>query len=101
MRQKKTEKFLFADFENLPTFMERAKYPVSQLVIIFYPNATATNIIMYGSSNHNPNRDIEVASPPNDCISQIVWSPRANFIAASSWDNSVSILIMYYTPWSR
>eukprot|EP00884_Botryococcus_braunii_P010599 jgi/Botrbrau1/19540/Bobra.0035s0034.2 len=38
---------------------------------------------------YNPNKDIEVNSPPNDSISSITWSPVANFMVASSWDNQV------------
>ncbi|KAL7750867.1 RNA export factor gle2 [Sorochytrium milnesiophthora] len=35
--------------------------------------------------------DIEIANPPSDGISDIAWSPAADFIAASSWDNQVRI----------
>lgn len=38
---------------------------------------------------YNPNKDIELTSPPNDSISSICWSPVANFVVASSWDNQI------------
>jgi len=37
----------------------------------------------------NANKDIEVASPPTDTISCLRFSPSANFLIASSWDNSI------------
>mmetsp|Transcript_16977 Transcript_16977/g.29027 ORF Transcript_16977/g.29027 Transcript_16977/m.29027 type:complete len:361 (+) Transcript_16977:132-1214(+) len=41
---------------------------------------------------YNPNQDIEVAVPPDlDSISSISWSPVANFLLASSWNNSVYV----------
>jgi WD40 repeat protein len=38
---------------------------------------------------HNPNKDIEITSPPSDSISSLTWSPAANLLVASSWDNQV------------
>ncbi|CAI5980662.1 unnamed protein product [Closterium sp. NIES-65] len=38
---------------------------------------------------HNPNKDIEVAQPPNDGISSMCFNPKANFLVATSWDNQV------------
>jgi len=38
---------------------------------------------------HNPNKDIEVTSPPNDGISALAFSPKANYLMATSWDNQV------------
>jgi len=35
----------------------------------------------------NANKDIEVAQPPSDTISALRFSPSANFLVASSWDN--------------
>ena len=37
----------------------------------------------------NANKDIEVASAPTDTISCLRFSPSANFLIASSWDNSI------------
>jgi WD40 repeat protein len=42
------------------------------------------------TANYNPNKDIEVVQPPSDSISDLAFSPLANFLAASSWDNQVS-----------
>ncbi|KAJ3090080.1 hypothetical protein HK102_004729 [Quaeritorhiza haematococci] len=36
-------------------------------------------------------KDIEVISPPTDGISDLSFSPQANFLAASSWDNQTRI----------
>lgn len=45
---------------------------------------------MFGAaSTYNPNKDVEVVSPPNDGISSLSFSPRANYLIATSWDNSV------------
>ena len=41
-------------------------------------------------SGANPNKDIEVQQPPSDTISCLKFSPNANFLIASSWDNNVS-----------
>jgi mRNA export factor len=39
--------------------------------------------------NYNANKDIEVASPPTDSISSLSFSPVANYLVATSWDNQV------------
>lgn len=41
----------------------------------------------------NPNKDYEVASPPDDTVSALKFSPATmaqNFLVAGSWDSSVS-----------
>jgi len=35
--------------------------------------------------------DMEVPQPPSDSISAIAWSPTADYLAVSSWDNQVRI----------
>jgi len=40
-------------------------------------------------SQYNPNGDLEVISPPNDSISALSFSPKANFLVAASWDCQV------------
>ena len=35
--------------------------------------------------------DIQLASPPDDSISSLAWSPVANYLAAASWDSKVRI----------
>ena len=42
-----------------------------------------------GNQSHNPNKDIEITSPPTDGISSLCWSPQANHLVATSWDNQV------------
>ena len=50
------------------------------------PNVTAP-------STHNPMKDFEVVSPPDDAISCLAFSPatipQTNFLIAGSWDNYV------------
>lgn len=38
-----------------------------------------------------PEKDIEVGSPPTDGVSALSWSPIADFLAVSSWDNNVRV----------
>ena len=45
------------------------------------------------TGSHNPMRDVEVTSPPDDSISSLEFSPSniaATFLIAGSWDNNVS-----------
>lgn len=37
----------------------------------------------------NPNKDVEVTSPPGDTISSLHFSPVANHLVATSWDGQV------------
>lgn len=44
------------------------------------------------TTNHNPMKDIEVPSPPDDSVSVLAFSPGTlptTFLAAGSWDNNV------------
>ncbi|PVV04813.1 hypothetical protein BB560_000687 [Smittium megazygosporum] len=36
-------------------------------------------------------KDVEITQPPSDTVSEIQFSPKAEFLAAASWDNSVRI----------
>ena len=45
-----------------------------------------------GSAAQNPNKDTAVTQPPNDSISKVSFSPTANYLIASSWDNNVSLI---------
>ena len=50
-----------------------------------------------GSTNHNPMKDIEVTSPPDDSVSAIAFSPGvlpSTFLVAGSWDNNVCTLVL-------
>ena len=40
-------------------------------------------------TNHNPMKDLELPNCPDDSISMIKFSPNANYLLSSSWDNSV------------
>lgn len=37
------------------------------------------------------NHDMTLASPPEDSISSLAWSPVENYLAVGSWDNRVRI----------
>lgn len=39
--------------------------------------------------NHNPNKSYEVPQPPSDSVSSLSFSPKANHLVATSWDNQV------------
>ncbi|KAJ4718584.1 Protein RAE1 [Melia azedarach] len=41
------------------------------------------------ATNQNPNKSVEVAQPPSDSVSSLCFSPKANFLVATSWDNQV------------
>jgi len=43
-------------------------------------------------SQHNPNGDLEVVSPPNDSISALAFSPKANFFSSNIMGLSGSLL---------
>ncbi|KND01555.1 uncharacterized protein SPPG_03356 [Spizellomyces punctatus DAOM BR117] len=37
------------------------------------------------------NKDVELPQPPSDSVSELSFSPKANYIAASAWDNQTRI----------
>ncbi|XP_044479579.1 protein RAE1-like [Mangifera indica] len=41
------------------------------------------------ATSQNPNKSFEVAQPPSDSVSSLSFSPKANFLVATSWDNQV------------
>ncbi|KAJ1434951.1 WD40/YVTN repeat-like-containing domain superfamily [Sesbania bispinosa] len=41
------------------------------------------------NTNPNPNKSFEVNQPPTDSVSSLCFSPKANFLVATSWDNQV------------
>ncbi|XP_057247102.1 protein RAE1 isoform X2 [Beta vulgaris subsp. vulgaris] len=47
--------------------------------------SSLTNI----SQNPNPNKSYEVPQPPGDSVSSLNFSPKANHLVATSWDNQV------------
>lgn len=52
----------------------------------------------------NPNKDYEVAAPPDDTVSALKFSPATmsqNFLVAGSWDSSVSLTISEWTFFAR
>jgi len=42
-------------------------------------------------SGTNNNPGIQVSQPPNDSISSLAWSPRANHLSCSSWDGEIRV----------
>lgn len=51
--------------------------------------ATTFGTINTATSPHNPNKSFEIVQPPNDSISSLSFSPKANYLVATSWDNQV------------
>lgn len=39
----------------------------------------------FGTAAHNPNKDVEVPSPPSDGVSSLKFSPASNLLVATSW----------------
>lgn len=58
-----------------------------------FGGVSATNTLGLGNQE-NPMKDIEVQSPPDDTISAVRFSPKADFLIASSWANDVSKLLL-------
>lgn len=38
---------------------------------------------------YNPNKDVELPSPPSDSISSLKFSPASNLLVATSWSGQV------------
>lgn len=56
----------------------------------FNKNSIATPDIIKMVSNVK--NDVEVTPSPTDGITDVAWSPTADFLAATSWDNQVNII---------
>ncbi|XXG84376.1 hypothetical protein AAC387_Pa10g1903 [Persea americana] len=41
------------------------------------------------AANQNPNKSVEVVQPPSDSVSSLSFSPKGNFLVATSWDKQV------------
>lgn len=54
-----------------------------------FSSVNTTSTLGLGNTD-NPMKDIEVQSPPEDTISAVRFSPKADFLIASSWANDVS-----------
>ncbi|OZJ05074.1 hypothetical protein BZG36_02088 [Bifiguratus adelaidae] len=59
--------------------------PLKSIVDHFDPMA------FQGGQDINVARDFEVSQPPTDAVSELAFSPTADFLAASSWDNQVRV----------
>ncbi|PWA66119.1 mRNA export factor [Artemisia annua] len=46
---------------------------------------------MNSTGNTNPNKSAEIVSPPSDGVSSLCFSPKANHLIATSWDNQKAI----------
>uniref|UniRef100_A0A7R9XVW1 Anaphase-promoting complex subunit 4 WD40 domain-containing protein n=1 Tax=Prasinoderma coloniale TaxID=156133 RepID=A0A7R9XVW1_9VIRI len=44
-----------------------------------------------GGAGHNPAKSFEVPSPPSDGVSSLAFSPAANHLVATSWDNQARL----------
>lgn len=47
--------------------------------------------IIYNKQTFN----FQVSQPPTDSISSLSFSPKANFLVATSWDNQVSLFCVF------
>ena len=57
-----------------------------------FGQSTAPTTFGATTVTHNPNKDIEVQSPPDDSISGLAFSPptlQQNFLVSGSWDNQI------------
>lgn len=55
----------------------------------FGSTSTTTNSLGLGNTD-NPMKDVEVQSPPDDTVSALKFSSKADFLIGSSWANDVS-----------
>ena len=58
----------------------------------FGGNSFLGSNVVTAPTNHNPMKDFEVMSPPDDSVSCLAFSPASipqNFLIAGSWDNHV------------
>ena len=60
----------------------------------FGSTSSTTNSLGLGTSE-NPMKDVEVQSPPDDTVSALRFSPKADFLIASSWANDVSTALLF------
>ncbi|PSR88998.1 hypothetical protein PHLCEN_2v4960 [Hermanssonia centrifuga] len=51
----------------------------------FFNNSTSSTQLDPAQATR---KDIEVSNPPSDSISSLAFSPQADYLAASSWDNN-------------
>lgn len=54
----------------------------------FGSSTPSTNTLGLGTQE-NPMKDLEVQSPPDDTVSSLKFSPKADFLIASSWANDI------------
>lgn len=100
------QKYLFLlllNFQNssvlltlLPSLAERKKNFCYRkvLILIFAGNMfTSTNTFGAAATQPNPNKDMEVPSPPDDTVTCLRFSPaqlpQSTYLIATSWDNHV------------
>ncbi|KAJ3101623.1 hypothetical protein HDU97_001236 [Phlyctochytrium planicorne] len=58
---------------------------------VFAPKVLEKDREMISTLTQNQPKDIEVSQPPTDGISDLSFSPQAELLAASSWDNNTRI----------
>ena len=57
--------------------------------------ATGAGLFAGGAAASQARRDfVEVTQPPDDSITSVRFSPKANFLVATSWDNNVGRIIV-------
>lgn len=45
------------------------------------------------ASSHNPAKDFEIQQPLEDSMSSLKFSPNSNYLVATSWNNTVRIIM--------
>jgi len=48
----------------------------------------------------NPNKDVQIQTPLGDSVSSLNFSPRANLLVATCWDNNVYCWDIQVGRWS-
>ena len=78
------------------TRLRRRKYPPWYLTTSAYQIITMSGLFGSTSSTSTPttgdlSKDVPVSNPPEDSVSEIAFSPAAEYLSASSWDGKVRI----------
>ncbi|KAL2537062.1 Transducin/WD40 repeat-like superfamily protein [Forsythia ovata] len=70
---------------KIRVYRSTAKNPLR----LYSADSMATFGTTSANANPNPNRSTEVVQPPSDSVSSLCFSPKANVLVATSWDNQV------------
>lgn len=56
-----------------------------------FSTGTSTTAGSTPNTTGDISKDVPLASPPDDSISELAFSPTADFLSVASWDNKVRI----------